>query len=99
DLKNNPFAPTTAPPVGPALHRGTFTLTETADTLLHLDGWAKGTACIHVIHLGPYWSRGPQHSLYVPGPVLRPGVNEITVLELHAAPHARTVDLKDTADL
>ncbi|MEE1754459.1 glycoside hydrolase family 35 protein [Streptomyces sp. SP18CS02] len=99
DLKNIPFAPTTAPPVGPALHRGTFTLTETADTFLHLDGWGKGNAWINGFHLGRYWSRGPQHSLYVPGPVLRPGVNEITVLELHAAPHARTVDLKDTADL
>jgi beta-galactosidase len=34
--------------------------------------------------LGRYWSRGPQQTLYVPGPLIRQGANEITVLELHA---------------
>lgn len=35
--------------------------------------------------LGRYWSRGPQESLYVPGPVLREGGNEVWVLELEGA--------------
>ncbi|MBT2442679.1 beta-galactosidase [Streptomyces sp. ISL-36] len=93
------FAPTTATPVGPAFHRGTFELGETADTFLHLDGWTKGNAWINGFALGRYWSRGPQRSLYVPAPVLRQGTNELVVLELHASRHARTVAFRNTPDL
>jgi beta-galactosidase len=93
-----PFAATTATPVGPAFHRGTFELGETADTFLPLDGWTKGNAWINGFPLGRYWSRGPQRTLYVPAPVLRPGRNEITVLELHATTR-HTIDLRDAPDL
>ncbi|MET7370476.1 beta-galactosidase family protein [Streptomyces sp. NPDC005566] len=93
------FAATTTAPTGPAFHRGTFELTGTADTFLHLDGWIKGSAWINGFALGRYWSRGPQRSLYVPAPVLHEGVNEIVVLELHAAHRARTVDFRETHDL
>ncbi|MEV4333573.1 beta-galactosidase family protein [Streptomyces sp. NPDC049597] len=98
-LADVPFAPTTATPIGPALHRGVFELTETADTFLHLPGWTKGNAWINGFHLGRHWSRGPQRSLFVPAPVLRQGENEIVVLELHAAHRARTVSLREEADL
>ncbi|WP_055699137.1 glycoside hydrolase family 35 protein [Streptomyces silaceus] len=98
-LEGIPFAPGTTPTVGPAFHRGTFELTGTADTFLHLDGWTKGNAWVNGFPLGRYWSRGPQRSLYVPAPVLRTGTNEIVVLELHAAARARTVDFRETADL
>ncbi|MGA5067831.1 beta-galactosidase [Streptomyces exfoliatus] len=94
-----PFAPTTATPVGPAFHRGSFEVTETADTFLHLDGWTKGNAWLNGFPLGRYWSRGPQRSLYVPAPVLRPGRNELVVLELHGAHRARTVTFRETPDL
>ncbi|MFD8012399.1 glycoside hydrolase family 35 protein [Streptomyces sp. NPDC058955] len=86
------------PVVGPALHRGSFELERPADGHLALDGWTKGHAWINGFPLGRYWSRGPQTTLYVPGPVLRPGRNEITVLELHATT-TRTVELRDRADL
>lgn len=83
---------------GPAFHRGVFEVDEPADTFLAFDGWAKGTAWVNGFHLGRYWSRGPQRSLYVPGPVLRPGRNEIVLLELEApAGHGR-VDLRDHAE-
>lgn len=94
-----PFAPTTLPTVGPAFHRGVFHLHDPADTYLHLDGWTKGLAWINGFALGRYWSRGPQRSLYVPGPVLRRGANEIVVLELHSPGHARTVALRTGPDL
>ncbi|RPK54827.1 Beta-galactosidase precursor [Streptomyces sp. ADI96-02] len=70
---------------GPAFHRGTFEVAEPADTFLHLPGWTKGNAWVNGFPLGRFWSRGPQHSLYVPGPVLRPGANEVVVLELHGS--------------
>lgn len=92
------FTPTRAPQVGPAFHQGHFEVEDPADTFLSLAGWTKGNAWINGFHLGRYWSRGPQRTLYVPAPVLRPGRNEITVLELHAATTG-TVDLRDTPDL
>jgi beta-galactosidase len=86
-------------PLGPAFHRGVFEIDDPADTYLHVDGWTKGNAWVNGFHLGRYWSRGPQRSLYVPGPVLRPGANEIVLLELDAAAAARTVELRDRPDL
>jgi beta-galactosidase len=99
DLDAVVFRPADASPqVGPAFHRGTFEAPEAADTYLDPTGWTKGCAWINGFALGRYWSRGPQRRLYVPGPVLRPGTNEIVVLELHAAAR-RTVDLRDAPDL
>ncbi|MEW2516982.1 glycoside hydrolase family 35 protein [Actinacidiphila alni] len=98
DLGHLPFAAAGHPPVGPAFHRGTFTVEEPADTWLDLTGWTKGNAWINGFHLGRYWARGPQQRLYVPGPVMRRGDNEITVLELHATAQP-SVDLRDTPDL
>ncbi|MEU8892841.1 beta-galactosidase family protein [Streptomyces sp. NPDC048442] len=98
-LEKLAFTATAKPPTGPAFHRGTFELTGTADTFLHLDGWTKGNAWINGFALGRYWSRGPQRSLYVPAPVLREGSNELVVLELHAAHRARTVAFRATPDL
>ncbi|MFH8623496.1 beta-galactosidase [Streptomyces vietnamensis] len=86
------------PLVGPAFHRGSFELARPADGYLALDGWTKGHAWVNGFPLGRYWSRGPQTTLYVPAPVLRPGRNEITVLELHATT-TRTVELRDRPDL
>jgi len=82
----------------PAFHRGTFEVAEPADTFLSLPGWTKGQAWINGFHLGRYWNRGPQHTLYVPGPVLRAGTNELILLELHATTATRA-QLTDTPDL
>lgn len=92
------FSPTTTHPVGPAFHRGLLDVETPADTYLDLAGWTKGNAWINGFHLGRHWSRGPQRSLYVPGPVLRAGSNEVIVLELHATAHP-IVALRDTPDL
>jgi beta-galactosidase len=83
---------------GPAFHRGTFEVPQVADSFLHLPGWSKGNAWINGFALGRYWSRGPQRSLYVPGPVLREGANEIVLLELHGVGDP-VAHLRQTADL
>ncbi|WP_367436258.1 glycoside hydrolase family 35 protein [Streptomyces celluloflavus] len=101
---DNPSAPSytaldaSAPPVGPAFHRGHVDIARPADGFIALDGWGKGLVWINGFALGRYWSRGPQTTLYVPAPVLRAGRNEITVLELHAST-TRTVELRGIADL
>ena len=69
---------------GPAFARGVFTLDEAADLFLDTSGWGKGVAWVNGFALGRYWSRGPQCTLYVPRPVVRAGVNEVTILELDA---------------
>lgn len=84
-----------ASPVGPALPAlagpvftvGSFELDEHAspvDLFLATDRWGKGSVWINGFNIGRYWSRGPQHTLYVPASILRPGSNEIIALELHS---------------
>ncbi|QFZ19804.1 glycoside hydrolase family 35 protein [Saccharothrix syringae] len=85
--------PAGGPVAGPVLLRARFSPPEPAD--LHLDtrGWGRGVVWVNGFCLGRYWSRGPQRTLYVPGPVLRAGGDEIAVLELDAMtdPTARFV--------
>lgn len=84
--------------MGPAFYRGHLDIEQPADGFLALDGWTKGNAWINGFVLGRHRSRGPQTTLYIPGPVLKAGRNEITVLELHAST-TRTVELPGTPDL
>ncbi|GHI08463.1 beta-galactosidase [Streptomyces cellostaticus] len=69
----------------PGLYRGTVTVRGAGDARLELPGWMRGFVWVNGFNLGRYWSVGPQRSLYVPGPVLREGENEVWVLELQEA--------------
>ncbi|MFI1069938.1 beta-galactosidase family protein [Streptomyces puniciscabiei] len=66
----------------PGLYRAGVTVRGAGDARLELPGWTRGFVWINGFSLGRYWSVGPQRSLYVPGPVLREGENEVWVLEL-----------------
>lgn len=70
---------------GPAFASARFHLDAPADLFLDTREWGKGAAWVNGHPLGRYWSRGPQHTLYVPAPILRAGRNELIVFELHAA--------------
>ncbi|SED90646.1 beta-galactosidase/beta-galactosidase [Streptomyces sp. 2131.1] len=71
---------------GAGLYRGTFDVAAGADHAgLELPGWTRGFVWVNGFCLGRYWSAGPQHTLYVPGPVLRDGANEVWVLETEGA--------------
>ena len=67
---------------GPVVRRGTFFLADTADTYVDMSDWGKGCVWINGHNLGRYWYIGPQQTLYVPGPWLKRGRNEIIVLDL-----------------
>jgi beta-galactosidase len=86
-LRSRPLA-TTAVLAGPAFARATFDLRAAGDLYLDTSGWGKGVAWINGFCLGRYWSRGPQRTLYVPGPVVRQTANELIIIELHAAGRA-----------
>ncbi|WP_043675191.1 glycoside hydrolase family 35 protein [Streptomyces xylophagus] len=79
----------------PGLYRGTVEVRGAGDAVLELPGWTRGFVWVNGFNLGRYWSAGPQRELYVPGPVLREGVNEVWVLELQEAPFTgRSVTLR-----
>ncbi|TQJ29643.1 beta-galactosidase family protein [Microbacterium sp. SLBN-146] len=82
--------------VGPAFARVRFEVDAPADLYLDTSTWGKGVAWINGFPLGRYWSRGPQHTLYVPAPAVRAGENELIIFELQAAPaHVRFVSEPD----
>jgi beta-galactosidase len=72
----------------PAFYRGTFELASTGDTFLDLGNWSKGTVWVNGYQLGRFWNIGPQQTLYVPGPWLKKGKNEIVVFDLFPQPKA-----------
>jgi beta-galactosidase len=73
---------------GPVGLRGQFELDTPADLFLETTGWGKGYAWVNGFFLGRYWRRGPQRTLYVPGPVTRAGANSVVVVELEAVTDA-----------
>ena len=55
---------------------GTYT-----DTYLDFKGWGKGCIWVNGFNIGRFWDKGPQKTLYIPGPLLKHGRNEIIVFE------------------
>ncbi|CAB1349098.1 unnamed protein product [Coregonus sp. 'balchen'] len=73
------------------------------DTFIRLPGWSKGVVFINGQNLGRHWSIGPQQTLYLPGPWLKSGNNQIIVFEEQKADdklvfvenpdHGKTIDV------
>ena len=66
----------------PTFYRATFTLTTTGDTFLDIRALGKGALWINGHPIGRFWNIGPQQTLFVPGPWLRQGANEVIVFDL-----------------
>src|SRR5690625_3518112 len=67
----------------PKFYRGTFEVDHIHDTFVDTEGFRKGNVLINGFNLGRYWNTaGPQKRLYLPGPLLKQGKNEIVVFEL-----------------
>jgi len=66
---------------GPALYKGSFTLTKTGDTYLDMHGFGKGFVFLNGHNLGKYWYIGPQQTIYIPAGWLNKGKNEIVVFD------------------
>uniref|UniRef100_A0A8B9U338 Beta-galactosidase n=1 Tax=Anas zonorhyncha TaxID=75864 RepID=A0A8B9U338_9AVES len=72
--------------VGPAFFRGRLWIEhQPQDTFLKLQGWEKGVVFVNGHNLGRYWKIGPQETLYLPGPWLQKGNNEIVIFEERTA--------------
>jgi beta-galactosidase len=66
----------------PVLRKGHFNLSTVGDTYLDMSSWGKGVVWVNGHNLGRYWRVGPQQTLYLPAEWLKPGDNEVVVLEL-----------------
>ncbi len=64
------------------IFRGSFRIDRPADTYLDLSSYTKGIVWVNGHNLGRYWNRGPQQRLYCPAPWLRPGTNDVLILDL-----------------
>ncbi|KAM4703891.1 beta-galactosidase-1-like protein 2 [Rhinophrynus dorsalis] len=74
---------------GPVFYQGALHVgSQPKDTFLKMKGWKKGIVFVNGRNLGRYWDIGPQETLYVPGPWLWGGVNEVTIFEEYAAGQA-----------
>jgi beta-galactosidase len=67
---------------GAAFWRGGFDAARTDDTFLDMSAWGQGIVWINGRCLGRFWSIGPTQTMYLPGPWLRKGRNEVVVLDL-----------------
>jgi beta-galactosidase len=67
---------------GPCFYRATFEVDKPADTFLDTSAFSKGVVFLNDEPLGRIWSIGPQKTLYVPGPWLHPGKNEVAIFDL-----------------
>jgi len=65
----------------PAFYKFVFEADEQGDTFLDMTGFGKGCAFINGFNLGRFWEIGPQKRLYIPGPLLKKGQNEIILFE------------------
>jgi len=66
---------------GPRFAHAELTLDEAADAHLSLPGSGRSLVWVNGFLLGRHWSIGPQQTLYVPAPLLRTGLNTVTLLE------------------
>jgi len=67
---------------GPAFWRGGFEVTKPADTFLDVSTWGKGVLWVNGRCMGRFWNIGPTQTMYVPGPWLKAGRNEVIVLDV-----------------
>lgn len=78
-------------------YKGSFEVDKIGDTFVRVEGFKKGMIYVNGFNLGRFWERGPQKTLYLPGPILKEGVNEIVIFAVEGT--EGYVELVDKADL
>lgn len=76
---------------GACFYRAQFTVQTVADTYLDTSQLTKGMVWINGHAIGRFWNIGPQGTLFVPGPWLKAGSNDIEIFDLDGKP-GRTVE-------
>ncbi|MEJ6555049.1 beta-galactosidase [Microbacterium esteraromaticum] len=73
-----------------------LTVARPADAWIALPGSTKSMVWLNGFLLGRLWDRGPQVTLYAPGPLWREGENEIVVLDTDRL--GATVEIREAAE-
>lgn len=82
DQKWQKYDPNLNPFIGPRLYRASLMIdSKPQDTFLLMPGWSTGNVFINHFNIGRYNSKGPQETLYIPGPLLKDGLNNIQIFE------------------
>ncbi len=68
---------------GACFYRASFQVDAPADTFLDSSAFTKGEVWLNGQPLGRVWNIGPQKTLYVPGPWLHKGANEVILFDLN----------------
>ncbi len=76
---------------GPHFSTALFNLDKTGDAFLDTSELGKGVIWINGHALGRFWNIGPQVTLYVPGPWLKKGRNEVVVFDMFAIEKPQTL--------
>ncbi len=66
----------------PAFYHASFKLKSVGDTFLDMRTWGKGMVWVNGHNLGRFWRVGPTQTMYLPGPWLKRGQNDILILDL-----------------
>ncbi|MHC5215582.1 glycoside hydrolase family 35 protein [Enterococcus sp. LJL128] len=82
----------------PAFYRVQVMIEKIGDTFIDLTGWGKGFVVVNGFNIGRYWEIGPQKRLYIPGPLLKKGQNELIIFESEGKA-GNQILLTDTPDL
>lgn len=48
------------------------------DYHIPIQGWSKGVVFVNGQNIGRYWDAGPQQALFLPGPFLNSGMNQVS---------------------
>lgn len=68
--------------IGPSLYLAKLNLdSHPRDTYIDMRNWSKGLVIVNGFPVGKYFRPGPQQALYIPGPLLKQGDNDIIVFE------------------
>jgi len=65
----------------PAYYKGYFDSSEQKDVFLNVSNWGKGLVWVNGHCLGRFWNIGPTQTMYLPGPWIKKGKNEVIVLD------------------
>lgn len=63
--------------------RAVIDIPQPQDTFLDMSKYTKGYLWVNGHNMGRFWNIGPQLRLYVPAPYLKPGKNQIDIIDLH----------------
>ncbi|MCC9306174.1 beta-galactosidase [Kitasatospora sp. RB6PN24] len=100
DLTALPTTPDAGTAAGPAFHHAVVELPEAADAFLAIPGSGRTLVWVNGFLLGRLRTeKGPQITLYAPGPLWRTGANDVLVLDLAGRTEPLTVELRDQPDL